>query len=780
MPISSHAVASNLYLVKQTLHRDEPQTKVVVEVPTNHFAIIDCSGSMSYDLPKIREQLKKRLPKLLKAADTITLIWFSGRNQFGTLLEAEPVATLTDLKEVEQAIDRWLKPQGLTGFKEPLEEAARVVARVAKSRPGSTSALIFMSDGCDNQWSRAEILKAAESAAGGFSSATFVEYGYYADRSLLTAMAEKSGGALIFAEDFNRYAPTFENALQKKVSGTPKVEIKIQGDAIENFAYTLSNGDLLTYALEGGAVKVPADLAEVYYLSPTPVGDSQEALSNQATASVIAAGYAALSLFATRMKPKVVFPLLKALGDVRYITQFSTCFGKQAYSAFQEAALNSAFDPSLRYAEGWDPNKVPAEDAFTLLDLMQLLSSDDNNRVLLDHSLFKYSRIGRGRVDASDQLTEAEQEEIKELTSKLATLKKASDVSAVTARIAEITASKPDALKFVADPTPDGYSISSLTYNEDRPNISFLVRKSGTVDLSARLTDEYKGKIPENFETFIFRNYTVIKDGLVNIDMLPVRITRETLDVLVRALGEFHPAIETGGNLPNDQFEVILNLRSLPVINQKMVKDVSAKAFFETQYALTKSQAEQKVYNSFAKELLPTKKSEGFAEKYGDEATAWLKEQGFTDYSGFSPKSVQADATDVYKGKELKVSLKGLSKLPSLKEVRQQIAKGKLNAPGALMAPTITLVDGFLDSPAYKAAADQHGVLAAWLEGQTKAAKAKTRGLLYQVAQTTFALVVGQVWFSEFATLEENSMDITVDGNTIPCQAEMREIDIKI
>ena len=46
---------------------------------------------------------------------------------------------------------------------------------------------------------------------------------------------------------------------------------------------------------------------------------------------------------------------------------------------------------------------------------------------------------------------------------------------------------------------------------------------------------------------------------------------------------------------------------------------------------VTKAKAAQKVYNSYLKELKPDgKKSEGWESQYGAEATAWLKEQGFT------------------------------------------------------------------------------------------------------------------------------------------------------
>jgi hypothetical protein len=795
MPTShSYQVSKDLYLVRHTLDQASNAPPKAVEIPTNHFAVIDCSGSMSYDLPKIREQLKRKLPKLLKETDTMTIIWFSGRGQFGTLLEAEPVATLKDLKAVEAAIDRWLRPQGLTGFKEPLEEAAKVVERVNKKSAGSVSSLFFMSDGCDNQWARADVLKTMEKASGGFASTTIVEYGYYADRPLLSAMAEKAGGAHIFAEDFVRYEPAFEAAIQKKQSGAPRIEVAVAGEPIGNFVYALTDGDLITYAIESGKVAVPKDLDAFWFLSPSVVGSKHDrdvtqhaktyaeniapftTKPGEVLGDTLRAAYAAVSLFAVRMKSNIVFPLLKALGDVTLIERFATCFGKQKYSEFQELA-QKASNAEGCFTKGYDPNKVPRDDAFTVLDVLKLLASDDANRVLLDHPDFKYSRIGRGRIDASDQLTTAEQEEIKLLTLKLATEKNATKVREISDKISALTANKAPALQFKAASAPEGYPISSLTFNEDRPNVSFLVRKLGTVDLTSR---SGPASIPTQFETFIFRNYAVVKDGLVNIDKLPVSVARSTYEKLKTELGEFHPVIETGGNLPNDKFEILLDLRSLPVINRKMVKDVSAKKFFETQYALAISQAEQKVYNAYSKELLPAKKSEGFAAQYGDDGATWLKDQGFTDYSGFSPKSVQADATDFYMGKELKVSLKGLSKLPSLKEVKEQMGKNKVNAGGALMVPTVRLVESFLASDIYAKAAEKDKVLEAWLAGQTKAAKAKTRDLIFQIAQTTFSLVVGQVWFNEFSSLDENSMSITVNGAPLECKAEMHEIEIKI
>lgn len=769
----SYNVSKDLWLVQQGL--DQAQAAKAVEVDTSFILVLDCSGSMSGDLPQMREQLKKRLPKLLKEKDLLSIIWFSGKNQFGVLIEAEPVATLADLADVNSAIDRWLKPICLTGFLQPLQEVSALVDRINKKHPSYVHALLFLSDGCDNQWGRPEILKVVEAGAGKLASATFVEYGYYADRPLLTAMAEKAGGNLIFAQHFDTYAPQFENAMQKKLVGGKKVEVTVDGDPINGFAFAMQEGDLLTFAVEAGKVSVPEGIGDLWYVSPTAVG-ATNAFNNDA----FSGAYAAVSLFSVRMQPNVVLPFLKVLGDVTFIDQFGGCFGKQKYSEFMDAAKAAVFDGTKRLTKGYDPKKVPNDDAFTVLQLLQVLNEDDGNRILMDHPEFKYSRIGRARVDVNENLTPEEQAEIEKLTAEMAKTKNAKKVAELTAKIAAVTANKPKPLKFEADKAPDGYSIDALTYNEERPNISLRVRKTGTVDLTGRVPAEHD-KVPAKFPSFVFRNYAIVKDGLVNVEKLPVKLTKATYDKLVQAKVE-HKVEHILGELsdPTCVVTCTIDVKALPVINRTMVKAASAKTLFELEYSLTKARAEQKVYNTVKKEKFP-RKSEGYSVTYGEAAAAWLKEQGLTDYSGYQPPhTTQAEASDYYMGKEMAVSLKGLSSLPSLNDFRKQATKGKLNAGATLMAPTVKAVDDFLAGDAYTKAATPDKVFEAWLDGQARAATMKVRGLICQKAQQLFTIIVGQIWPTEFASIDENTLDLTMDGQKLACKVEMKEIQIAI
>lgn len=773
---TGYVVSPGFSLVSQVVQSKPVSVQKSVKV--NYLVVLDCSGSMWNELPKIREQLKRKLPKLLGLEDTLSIIWFSGRGQCGILLEAEAVSTLTDLTVVNQAIDRWLNPIGMTGFKEPLQEVSTLIKRIKGKQSDAKFSLFFMSDGCENQWPRNEVLAAVETAASGLSSATFVEYGYYADRPLLTAMAERSGGQLIFANGFDSYQPAFEAAMGKKVSGAAKVEVKVPGYAVGGFVFTVSNGELTTYAVEDFKAHLPEDILEFWYVEPS-VHPYNDKVSNKSEEKVLAAAYAAISLYSVRMNSDLVFIFLKALGDVNFIERFSTCFGKQKYSEYMDSAKVAAFDPKLRFTKGWDPKKVPADDAYTVLDLLKLLASDDSNHVLFEHPDFKYSKIGRSRLDAAEVLTPEEQAQVTEITAKMAKEKKAGEIKKLQEALAAIMDSKQGGLKFVTNPAPEGYSISNLVYNADRPNVSIHVQKQGTVDLTGRIPDEFKGKIPEIFPTFVHKNYTVTKDGLNNIEVLPVRVTEATAKKLADLLPS--EAKPTNISMANGLVTGVINLKALPIINRKMVTAVSAKALFELQYELLKTKAGQKVYKDYLEDRFPKKASATAEATYGADGAKWLLEQGFGP-NGYAPlHTVSAESTDVYMGKELKVSVPGFSSLPKVADVKSRIASSKKQTTaGNLMAPYVAEVETYLKSDEYAKAVDKDVAFKAWVESRAKNATTQARKIMYDMACIKFSVIVGQVWPREFASLDENTLNVKLDGIDTECKVEMKEVAIKI
>lgn len=681
----------------------------------HHVIVLDCSGSMWDSHPKMRKQLSEKLFTLVSEGDSVSVVWFSGRGESGVAIELAQLPTLREVAAMQKLFERWIKPIGLTGFKEPLADVRALLGRTSKR--GEAVSLFFLSDGCDNQWPREEIMKEIDLLAPMLMAATIVEYGYYADRALLAKMAERFGGAHVFAEDFVKFEPTLQSALLGHVDVGPRADAAV-GGALGGVAYHLGEDHLHVYDAAGGMISVAEAVLEgggVWYLTK----DATSALpfiTPGTSAIYTSALYAALAVFSTRMMPEVIYPILRQLSDVRFVRRYGSLFGKQAYTEFMVEAEAAAYDTTLRGIEGIDPLAVPADDAFTVLDLLEMLSSNPDCKLLLDDPRFRYSRISRKRLDA----TEGEK------------------------------------LKFVGDAQPGGYQVSNLTWNEDRANVSVLVKREGVVDLGGRLP--FAGKVPQSFPTFVYRNYAIVADGMRNVDTLIIRAPRAVLDELYANGVDLNAtdSLESGARAE-------IKLEGMPVLNRAKVARISAKSLFTKCAELEEKRARLKVFKTY---LAEEKRSETWDERYGKEGASWLKEQGLTAWSGFQPpRTKQVEASDYYLGKVLEVKIKGWSSLPSVKDVTSGKSK---NAPAQYMALAISEAEG--------AKASLGPTFQKWVVGAVNMLTAETRALLREIAKEKFAVIVSGTWFSEFKSLEERAvLGLTVGGKPTEVEAVMSE-----
>lgn len=691
-----------------------------VPAPVQHLIAIDISGSMYSDLPELRVHLKNKLATLVGANDTVSLIWFSGRGQCGTLVEAMKVNGVADLSSLHAAIDRFLVPTGLTGFKEPLQQAGDIVDRLKAKAPGALFNLFFMTDGYDNQWSEKEILDLCKVLEKKLDSAAVIEYGWCCNRPLLTKMAETLGGNLVFSEDFQAYTVAFEGAMAGK---TKKVPVKLDHNATAGYAFAVAGENLLTFTPDAdGVVLVPEGLAAVAYF----VAEKGEAFDH--TKHTDAHLFAAVVPLAQRMETDTLFSVLGALGDVALVNSFSSCFSKEDYSRFQAEALAAAAEPAKRYAAGYDADAVPKEDAYTVLELLSDLSSSGENLFYPYHAAFHYERIGAAR--------EANDEEV----------------------------------RFTVGDKSKGYAINGLVWNEDRPNVSIRVKVDGSVKLPA----SRPAGLPETIESFIYRAYTVIRDGIVHTRKMPVSLAEATFAKL-----------QANGLLAGETWEAgkvfVLDYPKLPVINRLMVKGTTAKDTFQTVVDLAMLKGAQKVFNDWRDRISP-KESKKFLALYGEVGTEYLKSVGVTDYNGFNPPSTTVKSGDFYMAKELKIAVKGLSSLPKVLDVESAIDAGKkLKLGEFVMSGAIKRLDAFMSSPLYTSAADGNALLATWLEGEQKAIIAKTRELMEKLAQRKFSVVVGHIWFSDMASMDDNSLDIDVPGyGSVTVAATLKDIQVAL
>jgi len=357
----------------------------------------------------------------------------------------------------------------------------------------------------------------------------------------------------------------------------------------------------------------------------------------------------------------------------------------------------------------------------------------------------------------------------------------------VVAKLNEILSARKAPLKFTLDPAVSeaGYAISDMVWNQTMPNLSFRVKQPGTVSLADYdVPEEIRKVLPPVINTYRWKTYTVVKDGFVHLEWVPVRVPKKTLDLLV-AIGVVDCNLDVvhKDEHVEGMYRVVLDLRRTPVVNQKMISDVSAVAFAERSWELIQLQAAAKVYGHFT----PERESRGFATVYGPAAAKWLDDHGVTDHSGFKVDATEAPATDFYLAKALDVKIPGFSSLPSVKDLRERMdavaeqdkvikaggkVKGKLKelTPSMnVMAPYLREVDNFLATDVYKNAADKDALFARWVADKAELAIKRKRYLQTENAKTVFTITVAGTWFKEFTSLAEDKL-------TIPLGGEAREV----
>lgn len=710
---------SVIQLGKLALAIQTKATKKKAPAPVNHIIAIDISGSMYSDLPKLRTHLKNKLATLVNPSDTISLVWFSGKNEAGTLVEGMKIHGVKDLSNLHAAIDRYLVPTGLTGFKDPLNEIDRLVGSLARVNPGLVN-MFFMTDGYDNQWTQAEVLELCIQLGEKLDSAAIIEYGWNCNRPLLTKMADALGGKVVFSEDFEAYTVAFEASLR---GSTKKSRLKLAKPATQGFVFGFDGTNLLSFIPSTtNEVLVPDGLNAIAYLTSAAGVTYDKDKHNSPLV------FAAVAAQASRMLTDNVFELLGAIGDVALVDKFVNCFTKQDYSSFNADTLGAAANESLRYTGGYSPNAVPKEDAYTVLEMLADLSSSPENLVYPYHPGFHYEKTSAATVAKDESLTFAVRDKAK------------------------------------------GYPLDGLVWNEDRPNVSLRIKVSGKVDLPA----DRPAPLPASVDTFIYRAYTIVRDGIVHTRQLPVSLTEATFNKL-----------QANGLLAGEKWEAakvyVLAYPTVPVINRLMVKGVTAKDTMKAVLELALLKGAQKVYGDWLNKVAP-KTSKGFAAVYGPEGTEYLKALGLTDYSGFNPPSVTVKSGDFYMATELTIAAKGLSSLPKVADVAAAVEAGKkLKLGEFVMANATRRVKDFMDSPIYKSAADANALLGAWLAGEQANAVALTREKMNVLAKQKFAIVVGHTWFTDATGIEDNSRELDLPGyGSVTVTANLREIQIAI
>lgn len=662
--------------------------------PTHRIIVADCSGSMSYDLPKLRTMLKNKLPTMVAEDDLLTIVWFSGKNQFGVVFEAVKISSALDLSNVNKAIDRFLVPVCLTGFLQPLELVESLVEKY--SMP---TALSFMSDGWDNVNIKKNIIAICDKLGGVLASATFIEFGYYADSKMMLEMAESAGGSVILAEDFPRYEAQLEAGFKTTASSK---KIKVHKVPAAFVVGNLKDGFVIAKPDAVGTVTLPSNTVSYSWLEGSGAVDVAESLTQESA-------YMVSALIMKGMADKAL-EVASAIGDVDLYNQVQNSFSKQDYALTVELANSYGSGKKKFYSTAPKAtNLLPDENAYNVLTMLMDLAEGDGNYLDLSHESFSY-KAGGDKRDTATIDDSGFKPEFKDKTDKVKA------------------------------------PITALKFDEDRPNINILVRREGTVT------------VPQNgfgfdgtVESFIWRNYTIVRDGIVNVRQLPVVLSKATYDLLKQ------------NGVVTEEFKVnktfVIDTKKFPIINRSMVGKVSSTDLFKANFELYKLQVLQKILKT---KVEKPEFSAKFSALYGEEGTKFLKELGITE-GGFSPKTVKGTAVDPYIAKVLEVKLSGLSSIPKIEDVEKAIAAGKA------LTPSQQVVKKALD----------HVATVKDYELALTEVKNELKVVYNKIVMMKFGIIVGKTWLTDMKDFDDNIRELDFGiGKLIKCQAVLSDKEV--
>lgn len=427
--------------------------------------------------------------------------------------------------------------------------------------------------------------------------------------------------------------------------------------------------------------------------------------------NMLQAAYGSAYLFFKHKNFTNCLDILGAIGDKHLIDSVSNSFTERDIK-LTDSRLFFAIQKHAkgRFLKGRDSNYLPDPDAFCLLDAVDTLLADTKSYFLPMDSAFRYNPISPA-TEIDDGYS-----------------------------------------KFT--PNPDvKCSFSDLTWNENRLNLSIKTEIPGHIELK----EGYKDLgFSQKYPTFVNRNFALVRDGVSNIDSLPVKLSTATASYF-RKKGLFQ-------TLNNKNY---LKLDDLPIINRTIANDkTSAASFCDKVFEKIQLKAHIKALN-YIKRSLDSIELE--ADILNENQRDFLLKNGITA-QGYTPP-VEREPISSYLGMEFSVKISGLTSLPKVEAVIKKMEKNKnLTAGDELIKQGLDL---FYTSPISDRGDALKLVLAnEYIQGK----KIRLHTLNSEVQRAKFSVVLGDRWFDEF----ERQDKTTFIHNDIKFIFELKEVSVPI
>lgn len=721
-------IRDDLYFTRVQV-ADVAKKQVVLKLPRiNHIWIYDRSGSMYSLLSELAEDLIRH-SKTLMTGDTLTIGWFSTEGQFNWLLKGHQISP-DSFSVIEDMINRNKTTIGLTCFSDILLDTENVIRDVSSF--GNTFSFIFFTDGypvvSNYQHEIDKIFYAISKISGSISSSLFVGYGAYYNKSLMSKMADKMGSSLIHSSKLQEFTNAATMFLARR-KATPRRQLFIPFLSENVYAaYTVDqDGSVSLYDVDPklSYVLAPEDTSEIFLLTKTqPSGQKWKTIP----AKYIHAGYAAAMVMNQKVMSDMAMDILSKIGDVALVQSIADSWTNDEYGRAESLIQLAMISPRSRFQKGKKVGYGASSNTICLLDIISMLVKDEYAKVHPFDAEFRYKRTGVKRTP------------------------------------------KPGYPKFEHK---DDLAVpfESLTWNESRLNLSMLLNIPGWI----MLNDDYQshGFNQRTFRTFVWRNYTIIKDGILNVPVIPMELGEESFYQLYDdgALDDaWYTIPREMAYVPENVYNV--HLDKYPLMNRdtaNLASRTTAAEVCQLEWEMLESQAMSKVARFMRDELDVDGKSKEIT-GYTPEQSEYLLSLGITK-SGFAPPTDEQGSTDFYYATEFIIGIEGYSSLPSVNKVKEKTLAGKNLTPSEnLIQKSMREIElgltGFNNN-------DDKIKYLDWSLKMSRKRSAYIRGV---IASIKFSIIMAKRWFSD---LSQRDGAVVTDSAGHKFKFSIRDIQVE-
>jgi hypothetical protein len=700
-------IKKDLFVVEQEVTFDN---LVIKNEPINHMFLYDRSGSMYYHLDNLCNQLVLMLKKIPKG-DTISIGYFSGEGQYNFILKGFKITDDNDYSILEKTIMNNSTTIGCTCFSEILSETETVIKDLSVF--SDSFSLHLLSDGYPvvSNYSKEihDIFKAIDKIKGKIQTAMLIGFGSYYNKELMKKMTENLGGILIHSSLINEYSNTLEKFLSLTKSSSPKKAID---SYVENpqAIFSLSDEGVILYNVEADGkiyVSPNKETTKVYYISNTKPECPECSVDDMITGL-----YGATFVLTQQCNTDLALEVMGKVGDKYIIDNITNAFTIDEYGASEALISDCMVNTKSRFKTGQDKNYLPPVDSFCVFDVLSKLMEDEKSYFFPYHENFKYKKIGRS------------------------------------------TKSKDGYPTFVADKNIK-CPITTLVWNESRLNLSVKSTIKGKIKLN---TYEEKSASDYGFSDyypcFVYRNYTFIKDSIVNVETVYVNTSKDIYEFFKSKSVVVDDTFDENGIYG-------LQLLGLPAINRKMADgNTSGTALCKNLYREQELKGKLKSLKWFFENEFPEDEISKSSPLSEDQQKFLIANGIDLNQKGlFSPPMENAsEVSDYYVAKTFDIKIKSLSSLPSVKKVNEKLESNKSLT---LSESIVNLgIDEYLNFKKHNAIKYRK----VFLEEKIKEYKKELSFVRSDIQRTKFSVVLGKKNFDEFQSREDNILDI--DGKT--------------